>query len=102
MALVMNGATRVLAVVGDPIAQVRSPGVWTALFQRNAVNAVCVPMHVKPADLARFFSGVGTLGNLVGLIVTIPHKPATLGLVDEATPRANQVGAVNVVAFGAD
>ena len=47
----VNGSTRLLGVVGDPIAQVRAPGVWTGLFQHNAVNAVCVPMHVHPPDL---------------------------------------------------
>jgi shikimate dehydrogenase len=89
-------------VVGDPIAQVRAPGVWSALFRHNGVNAVCVPMHVRPATLAAFFQGIRPLGNLVGLIVTIPHKPAVLSLLDEVTPRAAQIGAVNAVVVGED
>jgi shikimate dehydrogenase len=86
-----------LGVVGDPIAQVRAPGVWSLLFQHNGVNAVCVPLHVEPANLPAFFDGVRRLRNLVGLIVTIPHKPVVLRWVDEASPRAAQVGACNAV-----
>ena len=93
----VNGSTRLLGVVGDPIAQVRSPAVWNGLFSRNRVNAVCIPLHVQAAAVSALFAGVRTLRNLQGLIVTIPHKPAALPLVDEATDRARQVGAVNVV-----
>ena len=100
--MLVDRSTRVLGVVGDPIAQVRAPRVWTALLRHNAVNAVCVPMHVRPADLPAFFDGVRTLRNLVGLIVTIPHKPAVLGLVDEPSARAAAIGAANAVVFRND
>jgi shikimate dehydrogenase len=95
----VDGSTRLLGVVGDPIAQVRAPGVWSGLFRHNAVNAICVPMHVRPPSLATFFAGIRTLGNLQGLIVTIPHKPVILGLLDGLTTRAAQVGVVNAVAI---
>jgi shikimate dehydrogenase len=93
----INGSTRVLGVIGDPIAQVRAPGVWTALFERNGVNAVCIPLHIQSAGLPALFAALQTVRNVLGVIVTIPHKPAILHLVDEATDRARRVGAVNVV-----
>jgi shikimate dehydrogenase len=102
MATIADGSTRLLGVVGDPIGQVRAPGVWSALFRHNAVNALCVPMHVSPRSLVTFFDGIRTLGNLQGLIVTIPHKPVILDLLDAVTPRGRQVGVVNAVAIDAD
>jgi shikimate dehydrogenase len=98
----VDGSTRVLGVIGDPIAQVRAPGVWTALFSSNGVNAVCVPLHVQPSVLPAFFEAIRSVRNVPGLIVTIPHKPAMLQLVDEPTERARQVGAVNVVRIDQD
>jgi shikimate dehydrogenase len=89
-------------VVGDPIGQVRAPGVWTGLFRHNAVNALCVPMHVRPATLQAFFAGIRTLPNLQGLIVTIPHKPVIGQLLDALAPRAQQTGVVNAVAIKED
>lgn len=93
----ITGATRILGIIGDPIKQVRAPLVWTGLFQRNGIDAVCIPMQVPPARLADFLNAAKALGNFVGLIVTIPHKPAALSQVDAPTERARRVGAVNVM-----
>jgi shikimate dehydrogenase len=98
----IDGSTRLLAVIGDHIAQVRAPGVWMALFGRNGVNAVCVPLHVHPSRLPAFFPAFLGTCSVVGLIVTIPHKPAALQLVDQPTDRARQVGAINVARLGPD
>ncbi len=73
--------------------------MWTGLFRYNAVNAVCVPMHVRPASLPTFFAGIRTLPNLQGLIVTIPHKPVIGELLDSLAPRARQTGVVNALAI---
>jgi shikimate dehydrogenase len=56
-------------------------------------------MRVRPAALPTFFAGIRTLGNLQGLIVTIPHKPVIGALLDSLTPRARQTGVVNAVAI---
>jgi shikimate 5-dehydrogenase len=36
----INGATRLYAIIGDPIAQVRSPQLYTGLFASAGMNAV--------------------------------------------------------------
>ena len=47
----LNGATRLYPIVGDPVAQVKSPsGVSHALAERG-MNALCVPAHVAPRAL---------------------------------------------------
>jgi shikimate dehydrogenase len=96
-ARIVDGSTQLFGIVGDPIRQVRSPEVWSALFRLNGVNAVCIPLHVRPGDLASVLAAVRRVRNLVGLIVTIPHKPAAARLVDTLTPRARAVGAVSVM-----
>ena len=96
-ALVVDGATRVLGIVGDPIAQVRAPKVWTALFHLHGLNMLCIPFHVQPPDLLTFFAGMRRTRNLAGMIVTIPHKPASVDLVDELTERARIVRSVNFI-----
>lgn len=47
----MDGTTRILGIVGDPIAQVRAPEVWTGLFHLHGLNLLCLPCHVVPANL---------------------------------------------------
>ena len=92
-----TGSTRVLGIIGDPIAQARSPEVWSALFRLNGVDAVCVPMRVDASGLGAFLEGAKALRNFLGLIVTIPHKAASLGHVGSLTQRSALVGAVNMI-----
>ncbi|TYL85654.1 shikimate dehydrogenase [Bradyrhizobium rifense] len=97
MGKIIDGSTQLLGIVGDPIRQVRAPEVWSALFKANGFNAACIPLHVKPADLQAFVAGLKTIQNIVGLIVTIPHKPAAVHLCDALTTRAELVRSVNVM-----
>jgi len=87
----------VLGIIGDPIAQARSPEVWTGLFRLNGLDVVCVPMQVAPSRLGAFLEGAKALRNFLGLIVTIPHKAASAAHVATLTERAGRVGAVNVI-----
>lgn len=99
---VVDGATRIIGIVGHPIAQVRAPEVWTGLFHLHGLNMLCMPYHVLPADLPAFFAGMRSMRNLAGLIVTIPHKPASVDLVDALTERASLVRSVNFIAARPD
>lgn len=98
----LTGSTRVLGIVGDPVAQVLAPPIWTPLFQLNGLDAVCIPMHVQPDDLTAFLKGAGAIRNLAGLIVTVPFKPVVASWVDRPTERASLVGSVNVVRWEQD
>jgi shikimate dehydrogenase len=93
----IDGSTRLYAVIGDPISAVRSPAWFNGLFQHRGVNAVLVPMQVAQADLKVTFGGLKRLGNLDGLVVTMPHKGPMCELLDELGPAARVVGAVNAV-----
>ena len=43
----VTGATRLYAIIGDPIAQVRSPEVFTDRFAAAGIGAVLIPAHVR-------------------------------------------------------
>jgi shikimate dehydrogenase len=97
-----SGATRVVFIVGDPIAQVKSPyGVTEAMRARGA-EVIVVPAHVKPADLDAFFTLTQRMPNVDGIIVTVPHKFEAARLSPHATARARSIGAANVVRRAAD
>ena len=102
MQKIVDGSTQILGIVGDPIRQVRAPEIWSALFRANGLNAICVPFHVKPAELEAFLAGLRTVQNLMGLIVTIPHKPAAVLHVNALTDRAQRVQSVNLMRRQAD
>lgn len=93
----ISGSTRVFMVLGDPVAQVRAPEVFNALFERHGIDAVLVPAQVAPADLARFVPSVLRAGNIDGLWLTIPHKTPVMPLLDTCDALALAAGAVNAV-----
>lgn len=98
----LSGATRVIAIVGDPIAQVKSPAGVTASLQALGRNAVVIPAHVAPADLADYARGMGRARNVDGLIITVPHKFAAFDLCASVTERARFLGAANTLRRNAD
>lgn len=93
----LSGATRIHFIVGDPIAQVKSPWGMTQAFEAQGRNAVCIPAHVRPQALTQWFEGVSTMHNLDGLIVTVPHKFSAYALCASATERAQFVQAANTL-----
>ncbi|MEU3900708.1 shikimate dehydrogenase [Streptomyces sp. NPDC045251] len=96
-ALSISGATRLYAVLGDPVAQVRAPSLLNPLFAELGLNSVLFPVHVRPDSFAEVFQGLRNTDNLDGILVTIPHKAAALRLVDEVSPAAAASGAVNAL-----
>ena len=92
-----SGATRVYLIVGDPIAQVKSPFGVTQAFEKHGRDAVCVPAHVAPADLSAWWDGTKRARNIDGLIVTVPHKFACAAFCDVLTERSAFLGAVNTL-----
>ena len=97
MSVTIDGATRLHIIVGDPIAQVKSPAGMTASFARRGVNAVMVPVQVSPADLADVVEASSRIGNLDSIVVTIPHKFACYKFCSSTTDRAAFLGAVNIM-----
>jgi shikimate dehydrogenase len=98
----LNGATRVHFIVGDPIAQVKSPAGVTETFQSQGMNAFVMPAHVRPADLKTWAKGVSLAQNVDGIIVTVPHKFASFDLCSTASSSAQFLGAVNTLRRNAD
>jgi shikimate dehydrogenase len=97
-----SGATRVHFIVGDPIAQVKSPFGVTQAFEQAGRDAICVPAHVPTADLAAWLDGVSKSRNVDGVIVTVPHKFDCYSLCATASPRAEFLKTVNTMRRNAD
>ena len=92
----LSGATLVVPIVGDPIAQVKSPDGITRIFADRGVDAVVVPLQVAPADLDALVAGLRASASVAGLIATVPHKFALAELCSTLTDRAGFLGSANV------
>jgi shikimate dehydrogenase len=93
----IDGSTKLIAHIGYPTESFKSPMIYNPYFEKHAINAVVVPMGCKAEDYAAFLKLVFRLSNMHGALITMPHKVATLGLVDEASVSARIAGACNAV-----
>lgn len=92
-----SGATRVIFIVGDPVAQVKAPYGLTPVLRERGADTIVVPAHVTAADFAAFVAAVERMGNADGLIITVPHKFAAHDLCASVDDRAARLGSVNLM-----
>lgn len=98
----IDGATRLYAILGDPIAQVKSPTRFTERFAQAGMNAVMVPMHVLPDRFDDAMRALMSLGNVDGLVVTVPYKARAAAFASRLGRTAAAIGAVNALRREAD
>ena len=98
----ITGTTRLYAIVGDPIAQVRSPQVFTERFASEDVDAVMIPIHVRAERFDEVMPALFALGNLDGVLVTVPFKTRMTAFAHRLGASARAVGAVNALRREAD
>lgn len=85
-----------LGVMGDPIAQSKSPLMHGAALQALGLSGAYVPLHITPDKLGDAVQAIRTLG-FRGVNVTIPHKVAVMEYLDRLDSSAVDVGAVNTI-----
>ena len=97
----LSGRTRVVGVIGDPVAHSLSPALHNAAFEAAGLDWVYVAFPVPRGRGADAVAAVPALG-LVGFNVTMPHKEDVAGACDELTPDAAALRSANTVVARAD
>ncbi|MGI5912898.1 MAG: shikimate dehydrogenase [Syntrophomonadaceae bacterium] len=86
--------TRACVVIGNPVEHSLSPQIHNAAFNALSLDYIYVASAVK--NLKEALHGIKALG-YIGASVTIPHKEATLQIVDKVDEEAAAIGAINCV-----
>jgi shikimate dehydrogenase len=97
-----SGATRVIFILGDPIAQVKAPAGLTREFERRGQDSVVVPLQLAPADVDAGIAALLPARNVDGLIATIPHKFALARCCATLSERSRFLGVANLARRNAD
>ena len=84
-------------VIGDPIAQSKSPAIHGFWLERLGLAGGYRATHVCAAELAAFVTARRVDPAWRGCNVTMPHKQAVIPLLDRLDPLAARVGAVNTI-----
>lgn len=93
----VSGRTRIYGIVGHPIRQARSPATLTYELRRRGHDALLVPIDIAADDFDVVLPQLLKVGNLDGLVVTVPHKARAAAHMKRVGPMAAVCGAVSVL-----
>lgn len=88
-------------VLGNPIAQSKSPRLHSHWLQKYGLLGHYVPLHVTDENLESVVRTMPKMG-FVGANVTLPHKIAVMKFADHISDRATLIGAANTLTFKED
>ena len=89
-------------VIGDPIAQSKSPAIHNFWLGKLGIDAEYRACHVRPGELADYLAAHREDPDWRGCNVTMPHKQSVIHLIDQLDPVARRIGAVNTLVPQAD
>ena len=82
-------------LIGYPLGHSFSIGYFNEMFQNEGIDAVYENFEI--ADIDNLREVVDSNPSLRGLNVTIPYKEAVIDYLDNVSPVAREIGAVNVI-----
>lgn len=92
----ISGHTKTICLIGSPVEHSLSPAMHTFSFEQLGVDCVYLAYNVEPDQLEAAVNGMKELGFL-GYNVTMPHKTYISRYLDELSPAAELMGAINTV-----
>src|SRR5690606_16290246 len=88
-----TSATRLIALLGNPVAHSISPIFQNAAFRHAGVDGVYLALRCEGAAVPGLLRGIALAGG--GGNVTVPHKEVAAQAVDEPTEAVRRTGACN-------
>ena len=93
----INAQTRSLWMLGHPVTQTVSPTLFNHAFTAAQENLAMLAMDVPPAQLGSALEVLRHADNLLGCLLTIPHKFPAVQYMDVLSERSQALGLVNIV-----
>jgi shikimate dehydrogenase len=95
--VIISGNTAFIAHIGYPTHTFKSPLVYNPYFAQAGIDAVVIPMGCKAGTYPALLKSLFSLSNILGAIITMPHKVTTVGLLEEMSAAVKIAGACNAV-----
>jgi shikimate dehydrogenase len=92
----ISSSTQLLGIIGHPIGHTLSPPMHNKALSLLELDYLYVVFHVLPQDLEKAVLALPAL-KIKGINVTIPYKQDVLQYLDEVSPCAKRIGAVNTI-----
>ena len=92
----ISGHTGLLALIGSPVGHSGSPAMYNYSFEKLGLDYAYVAFDVKEDEMEQAISAM-RLFKMRGCNVTMPGKNIAVKFMDELSPAAELIGAVNTI-----
>ncbi len=92
----IKGSTGLLCLIGSPVGHSGSPAMYNFSFRHHGLDYAYMAFDIREEEAEAAVQAMRLL-NVRGFNVTMPCKNVVAGLVDELSPAARIIGAVNTV-----
>lgn len=92
----ISGHTKTLALIGSPVGHSGSPAMYNYSFEKLGLDYVYVAYDVKEDGVKAALDAMRLFG-MRGMNVTMPDKGEAARYMDELSPAAQIIGAVNTI-----
>ena len=92
----VTGKTRLLALIGSPVGHSGSPAMYNYSFARLGLDYIYAAFDVKEDGVKQYIDAMRLL-NMKGGNVTMPDKIEAAKYMDELSPAAKIIGAINTI-----
>lgn len=92
----ISGTTGLLCLIGSPVGHSGSPAMYNYSFEKLGLDYAYLAFDIKVEEVADFIRSMKLL-NMRGCNVTMPCKTEAAKYVDELSPAARIIGAVNTI-----
>ncbi|CAM2362891.1 shikimate dehydrogenase [Listeria seeligeri] len=92
----ISGSTRLLSLIGTPVDHSKSPIMYNYSFQKAGLDYAYLAFDIPVTKVADAINAIKTF-NLRGSNVTMPCKSEVLKYMDDLSPAARMIGAVNTI-----
>ncbi|MCQ2544186.1 MAG: shikimate dehydrogenase [Lachnospiraceae bacterium] len=92
----ISGHTGLLALIGSPVGHSGSPAMYNYSFEKLGLDYAYVAFDIKEDQVKDYIQAMKLL-NMKGGNVTMPDKTEAAKYMDELSPAAQIIGAVNTI-----
>lgn len=96
MEINISGKTKLAGLFAQPAGHSISPAIHTAAFAAMGIDAVYLSFDISPEKLAEAVETI-RIFQMLGVNLSYPHKKAVMPYLDELSPAAELIGAVNTI-----
>ena len=92
----ISGKTKLVGFFASPASHSLSPMMHNTSFEACGINAIYLAFDVDQESLEQAVAGIRTF-SMLGVNVSMPNKIAVIDYLDELSPEAKLIGAVNTI-----